>query len=217
MQEDVTTLCAVEGCGLARKHRQWCNKHYQRWAKTGDPTMCAFERITAATPIDRFHARLNPPSDSDVCWPWPGSRTAAGYGTFRSGDMTVLTHRMAWECANGPIPDGMRVCHSCDNPPCCNPSHLFIGTAADNTADMMVKGRHRCPVGEDTHRAVLTERQVLDIRAEYAAGGISYRLLASRYGVGETTIRNAISRKSWRHTAMARGGEWLPVPAGWQR
>jgi hypothetical protein len=75
----------------------------------------------------------------DECWEWTAYRLPAGYGTF--GRPTTTTHRIAWQLTNGPIPEGMFVCHKCDNPPCVNPAHLFVGTQQDNLRDMWSKGR----------------------------------------------------------------------------
>lgn len=78
------------------------------------------------------------------CIEWTGSRSERGYGqiSVHGGDRMVRTHRLAWTLAYGEIPEGMNVCHSCDNPPCCNIEHLWLGTQADNVADMVAKGRN---------------------------------------------------------------------------
>lgn len=78
------------------------------------------------------------------CIEWTGAKQPRGYGHIATGEgrETIGTHRAAWIVANGPIPDGMDVCHSCDNPPCCNPQHLFLGTRSENLLDMVDKGRH---------------------------------------------------------------------------
>jgi len=96
----------------------------------------------------RFASRVTP-SDPASCWEWSGSRNADGYGYLRVGSQRdgtrsrVLAHRLAWMLAHGgAIPGGLFVLHRCDNPPCCNPAHLFLGTNADNVADMLAKGRH---------------------------------------------------------------------------
>jgi hypothetical protein len=94
--------------------------------------------------LERFNAKRDA-SHPDACWEWNGERTKSGYGAFvffRSGaEMYRVASRVAWTIANGPIPDGLFVLHRCDNPPCVNPAHLFVGTHDDNMADMVAKGR----------------------------------------------------------------------------
>jgi len=102
------------------------------------------------------------------CWLWTGSINKDGYGQVRIDKQTLKVHRLAWEEVNGPIPDGLRVCHHCDVPACCNPAHLFIGTQRDNVTDMINKGRFKggsflnalkthCPQGHEyTPRNTMT-------------------------------------------------------------
>jgi hypothetical protein len=114
-----------------------------------------------------------------------------------------VAHRLAWELTHGPIPPGQFVCHTCDNPPCVNPAHLFLGSAADNSADMVAKGR-QAPAektarrGESHGRALLTAAEVAEIRSRYAAGGTTYRQLASEYGVGPPHVWAIVNRRVWR-------------------
>ena len=82
---------------------------------------------------------------TDSCWEWTGAQFANGYGAFQVNGKTVRAHRFAWELAHGPIPEGIRVLHHCDNRLCCRPDHLFLGTDADNAADKIAKGRDRRP------------------------------------------------------------------------
>jgi hypothetical protein len=94
--------------------------------------------------VERFHARVAR-GEPDACWPWTGADKGGGYGAFRVGRRIERTHRIAYTLAHGAIPDGLDVCHSCDNPPCCNPRHLFAGTKADNAHDRDAKGRNIGP------------------------------------------------------------------------
>lgn len=91
---------------------------------------------------DRFMSRIDSSGGPDSCWPWTGATDTRGYGHVKSGYHGFRTHRVAWKIHNGPIPEGANVLHRCDNRPCCNPAHLFLGTIRDNAVDMVAKGRH---------------------------------------------------------------------------
>lgn len=140
-----------------------------------------------------FWARVSV-GPSDVCWEWSASRHSNGYGVFN----LQLAHRLAWQLARGDIPEGLFVCHHCDNPPCCNPRHLFIGTAADNVADMVSKGRQNQGVRHGM--AKLDERLVRRIRLR-AGAGESRKAIARSLGVTVSTIDNVVWGKTWRHVA----------------
>ena len=109
------------------------------------------------------------------------------------------THRVAWKLANGPIPPRLMVLHSCDVPPCCNPAHLHLGTAADNSREMVERGRIGERRGEHCGNSKLKDTQVFEIRERYEAGGTTYQKLASEYGVSDNAIQNVVRRLTWSH------------------
>lgn len=156
------------------------------------------------TPVsERFWKKVNKRGPSE-CWTFTGPVNAHGYGVFSpwSGHVgRMLAHRYAWEHYNGPIPEGTKICHHCDNPPCVNPHHLFNGTQADNMRDCSIKGRVVSARGEDTWCSVLSELEVSQIRRIYAIGDISYKRLARMFGVHKSTIGAIISRRKWKHVA----------------
>jgi len=122
------------------------------------------------------------------CLEWVGAiDKRTGYGTY--GGRGLGAHRVAYEEAKGPIPPGMLVCHTCDNPRCVEPAHLFLGTNYDNTIDCLRKGRH--------FSGKLTEEQVRAIRADTR----SQTKIAADYGVSTTSIRRLRSGRTWRHVA----------------
>lgn len=139
----------------------------------------------------------------DECWPWTGSKNPRGYGQLTASGgsgsprLTLRAHRLAYEFAYGAIPDGLHVLHHCDNRPCCNASHLFLGTNDDNHEDKRTKGRGA--KGERMGAAKLTEAQVLDIRRRHASGGVSQRALSREYGVAPGRVCEILSGKAWSH------------------
>ncbi len=123
------------------------------------------------------------------CLIYMGGWSGKGYGMKRAR----YTHRIAYEQAFGPIPDGMMVCHKCDVRPCCNPLHLFLGTAQDNTND--AKAKRRMHVGESNYNAKLTDEIVGAIKASDE----SQSALARTYGVSQSIISRIKSGKAWRY------------------
>ena len=150
-------------------------------------------------------------------WPWRGGADSDGYGMFWMNGRTGRAQRAAWEIANGPIPAGLFVCHHCDNPPCVNPAHLFLGTPKENTVDMASKGRRAShvpvsPSGDRWHElhdatqtrgsgvanAKLAENAIRDIRARVAAGE-SRESVGADYGIARSTVHGIVRRLSWKH------------------
>lgn len=131
------------------------------------------------------------------CWEWQKYIDAQGYGQMQLHGKVVRTHRAAWILLVGEIPKGMFVCHKCDNRKCINPSHLFLGSQADNLKDAAQKGRMRR--GGQHGMARLTEREVQEIRMLGKAEGVTHPYIARMFGVTRQAIQSIISRRTWRH------------------
>lgn len=127
------------------------------------------------------------------CLEWKAGKSS-GYGRFRNGGRMMFAHRVSYELHHGAIPDGLHVLHRCDNPACVNPSHLFLGTHAENMADKSSKERQAR--GERNGIAKLSAADVLAIRA---SGGITQRSLAREYGVSQAQIWRLLVGKQWTH------------------
>jgi HNH endonuclease len=133
------------------------------------------------------------------CWLWYGALDHSGYGL--TGGRLHRAHQLAWTLFCGPIPPGLKVLHRCDVRNCVNPEHLFTGTQADNVRDMIQKGRKSKdgPKGEKNYNAVLTDETVLTLRKTREQTGLSFRLLAKKFGVSTMTAYRACSGQAWRH------------------
>ena len=150
---------------------------------------------------DRFWAKVDEP-DSNDCWNWNSANSHGGYGAFGWKGKIVRAPRLSVIDSEGSIPDHLLVLHRCDNPPCVNPKHLYLGTAQNNSSDMVRRGRSKKGnagvVGENHGMAILSEVNVLDIRKRYSTGGYSQRGLAREFGVARSTIVGVIKRRNWK-------------------
>lgn len=146
---------------------------------------------------DRFMSYVEKEGPNS-CWEWTGAHDGrGGYGSFKlCAGHSIGAHRYAYLTFIGPIPDGVLVCHTCDNPGCVNPAHLFLGSDADNAQDAARKGR--MPRGENHPNAILTRAQVIEIRALYESGS-SMLSLAKQFGTCRSNISYIVNYHSWRH------------------
>lgn len=133
--------CSILGCSDNVNARQMCKRHYSRWIRTGDPENLT--NVRQETIEERFWRNVKTTENPDECWVWTASKPRGGYGAFTFLGTYWMAHRYSWVLHN---PDQLlgdkKVLHRCDNPPCCNPNHLFLGTTQDNSDDMVAKKRH---------------------------------------------------------------------------
>jgi uncharacterized protein involved in tolerance to divalent cations len=145
---------------------------------------------------ERFWSKVEISPEGNSCWVWHGQIAQTnGYGVTWKDGKHHYAHRVAYELEHSEISTGMRVCHSCDNPPCCRPSHLFLGTQEENIQDMRRKGRN-------PHPLKLTEHDVLEIRRRYEnrnVAKVTMQQLADEYGVYKGHISKIIHAQKWRH------------------
>lgn len=186
--------CCVEGCLKPVRARLLCHMHYQRLYLTG-----SLELKKRPTDYERFCSRIVK-SDDDKCWGWRGAVHPFGYGVFTINRKNIAAHRASWQFFCGEIPPELHVLHRCDNPPCCNPNHLFLGTAKDNIRDCVQKGRYKSNSkrGEEHNAAKLTTKDVLTIR-KAIKDGVSQSSLARKYKISLGCIWAIKIRKTWAH------------------
>lgn len=148
----------------------------------------------------RFWDKVSFARGAEGCWHWEAGKTPLGYGMVSVDGVCRKAHRVAWKLAYGEDPGAMCVCHSCDNPMCVRPSHLFLGTKADNSRDMEAKGRSykggaKCP----PRGPRLTPDIVRELRTRHAFGGFNKKQAARDLGVTYSTVLDAVSGRTWGH------------------
>jgi hypothetical protein len=188
------TKCSIDHCGRNAVARGYCNNHYYALRKHGDPTKVVQKQYHGLTLEERFWRYVK---KEDGCWRWLSYVDPLGYGRLNYKGKPMLASRISYLIHFGEVPDGMAVCHKCDNPSCTNPDHLFLGTQADNVADMQNKGRarKRGKPGTEHHHAKMTDQSVREIRANGASDSEN----SVKYGVSRATIHAIRVGKTWRH------------------
>lgn len=132
---------------------------------------------------ERFFSHVN---IGPECWTWVGSRNEHGYGNFCINGRSHRAHRISWAMTKGKVADGLMVCHMCDNPPCVNPAHLFLGTNRDNMADCIGKGRLRRPTAQEGNCRI-SDKTAIEIVRKNMSGSTQIEL-SSIYGVSYYTV-----------------------------
>lgn len=207
--------CSIPNCrgqGV-RRRTGLCSGHHKRQRLYGDPlavTKHKKRRVISAEV--RFWAKVEKTED---CWLWRAAVSPRGYGIFGLGTLerNRAAHRYSWELHFGPIPEGIYVCHHCDNPPCVRPEHLFLGDHAANMADMAAKGR--ALYGEKHNLVILSEPDVLEIRRLWQAGGKTQVEIAEMFGTNKANVSQIVRGKKWKYLLPE---DWQPpVPNRWSR
>jgi hypothetical protein len=158
----------------------------------GDPVTRFWKRVDRGGPLHPVVGR---------CWQWLGGRFGSGYGLVYVWGKNLRAHRYSWELHNGPVPDGLRVMHNCDNRLCVNPAHLSLGTDVDNIHDMMAKGRDRTR-GYQNGRAAFTPEVVAYIRNRYRwrSREDNTYTIAKDLGVSQTAVMGVVRRVNPRYS-----------------
>lgn len=191
--------CVVDDCGKKVVGRGRCRKHYAKWWKrTRGTERSPALSLKTLTPGQRFWLKVERGGD-DECWPFKGAVDKFGHGSFFVSPQRgrVPAHSYALELKTGEqCPEGKECCHHCDNPPCCNPSHLYFGTRLQNVHDAISRRRHSH--GSRHVGARLTEADVYAMRVRFATGE-TQPVLASVYGIGEAYVSAIVNGRTWKH------------------
>lgn len=183
-------LCTIDGCTRPCKARGLCATHYQAWTR-----IRRADESVSNKEVESFWSKV---ATNDDCWWWMAAVGDDGYGFLSVRAYPVKAHRFSWKLHFGEIPNGMCVCHRCDNKICVRPEHLFLGTTQDNTADRDAKGRQT--KGEHHHDAKLSEDDVRVIRARYKKGCATngIRALAREFGLCRSSMKAAVFGDTWK-------------------
>lgn len=196
------TVCSIAGCGKPLDSRGLCKTCWMRLKHQGKLPPRLREGVCLGrndlTPEQRFELRVNR-NCANGCWEWIGPTSNHGYGGLNVNGRRMVASRYSYEKYIGPIPEGLFVCHKCDNPPCVNPDHLFLGTSAENTRDRDRKNRGAHNYGETNGAHRYTAETMLAIKADVESGRATKRSIAAKFGVCYETVMRVAHGRTWRH------------------
>lgn len=186
-------MCSVSDCKNKPHALGFCTKHYQRYKKTGstNPQRCA-----DGTPEERFW-RFVDKKEKNQCWNWTGVKGSGERGRLKINYKFITAYRFSYELHKGEIPDGLFVLHSCDNPSCVNPDHLFVGTQKDNLDDREAKNRRLTWAVNDSPCKKITDEVVVEIRSL----NITHSEISKKFGISQSLVSMIKSNK--RRTAKS--------------
>lgn len=192
--------CAVEGCETLARCKGLCDKHYTRTRRHGDveTTLRVSKTETDMDKRLRWYGWTERTIRPELgpCWEWNGPRSTANYARISiGGDVKAQASRVAYEAWVGPIPDGMYMCHRCDNPPCIRPDHLFPGTHTDNMQDAARKNRTCHGEKQGAHK--LTAEQVIEICELYESTPLYQHEIAKMYGISQSHVSILVNGRAW--------------------
>lgn len=146
--------------------------------------------------LDRFWKKV---LKTESCWLWQASRDACGYGAFWLNNVVMPASRASYILFRGPIPEGLYVLHTCDNPSCVNPDHLIVGSQTDNMQDCVKKGRKHMPAGHEHYLAKLTKEQVVKIRELSVSGLYTQKHIGQLMGIAQPTVSAVVVRRTYKN------------------
>lgn len=187
----------------------YCGASFREHRVSGGQRYCSLvcSRRDRCSDDDRFDAKVERRGPSE-CWPWKGAKFRFGHGNFSLNGKATNAHRFSWVRTHGEIPSGLYVCHHCDNPPCVNPAHLFLGTPKDNSQDREKKGRGIRRIGSRSPKARVDEYKVLEIRRS----DLKQIEIAKRFGITQTTVSRIRRRENWGHVRDENCAALKPEP-----
>jgi len=187
------TLCGCGCGGIPNRGAKYIKGHYKR-TKESRKKQSNVNKYTFKDIWRQIDIR-----NEDDCWEWVGHKDKNGYGRATINRKDYRSHRIVYKETYGTIPEGLFILHTCNNPSCCNPNHLYTGTNQDNMDQMVADGRSPHLIGEKSGTHKLKEKDVLEIRQLYSTGEYTQRDLSKKYGISQTEISRIYHRTRWDH------------------